>query len=141
MVPIAPILALFVAVTIDYLTKYKWSWILVTIGVVEAVLNQQHDFFIPKEEKYKLELEAIMDDHVPKSSLIGINSTSENHQLMYLAHRKGWMILNEEVLKPNVLSDHKSRGCEFLVIDKHIQEHKPLLELIHEDENFSVYKM
>jgi uncharacterized membrane protein YuzA (DUF378 family) len=140
LVPIAPVMAIFSAYLLSQIKRKTLVIILLSIGIVEGVANQQHDFFIKDSETYKLTLESIMDEHVPKDSLIGVTSMDENHQLMYLAHRKGWMILNDQVLKTEVLADHKARGCDFLVIDKHIQPNKPLLELIFENEDFAVFK-
>ncbi len=140
MVPFAPVMALFAGYFLSQLKYRKAVPVILALGIIEGIANQQHDFFIKDSEKYKLTLEPIMDEVVHQDSLVGIASMNENHLLMYLAHRKGWMIMNHEVLETEVLLDHKQRGCDYLILDKHIQQHKPLMEQVYEDENFAIFK-
>ena len=84
---------------------------------IEGIANQQHDFFIKEDQKYKLTLESIMDQHVGKEELIVINGDGSPQQ-MYFAHRKGWIISTNE-LAGSIADTLATQGANILVVDKH----------------------
>ena len=141
-IPFVPVMAVFAAYALTQLKKQKWLVALVFFGCVESMANQLYDFRIPASEKYKLSLEEIMDKTVPKDALIAINHRDENHQIMYFANRKGWLIYNEEATDSAVLNHIYSEGGKYLVIDKH----EPVAEqnayaTLFENDDFKVMRL
>lgn len=141
-IPIAPIMAVFASYFLIQVKSKKWLTGLLLIGCVESLANQFHDFRIPKDEKYKLSLESIMDKTVPKNAWIAINHRDENHQIMYFANRKGWLIYNDELADLAAINRIHRWGGEYLVIDKH----EPINEafsfpVVFENENFKVMRL
>ena len=135
-------MAVFAAYGITQLKNQKWLVALLLIGCVESMANQLYDFRIPASEKYKLSLEEIMDKTVPKDALIAINHRDENHQIMYFANRKGWLIYNEEATDSAVLNYIYNEGWKYLVIDKH----EPVAEqntypTLFENDDFKVMRL
>ena len=117
-IPFVPVMAVVAGYTIS-LIKAKWVYIaILVIAVGEGIANQQHDFFVPEKELYKLELEGIMDEISSRDDLILINGNG-NPQLIYLSHRKGWNVSNESLQNATFISDKIEKGCKFIVINKH----------------------
>ncbi len=116
-IPFVPVMAFIAGYGISSMPG-NWRIILLVLIAVEGIANQQHDFFIKDSEKYKLNLESIMNNHVGKNDLIVINGDLSPQQ-MYLSHRKGWIIFSDQ-LSTNAFVDSLSReGAKYLVVDKH----------------------
>ena len=143
MIPFAPIMALVAAFALSFIRK-KWILILVvSFGVIEGIANQHHDFFIKETEKYKMELEAVMDTISNKDDLIVVNA-SPNPQLIYLSHRKGWNCTSEELSDSVFMDNIIEKGCKYIVVNKHstadINNLKRIYDRIYEDNNFIILK-
>lgn len=137
---LAPLYALLIGYALQSL-KVKRIWILAVLFCVESVGNQLHDFRIAPSESYKLSLEAFLDNEIPRKKTLAIASADGNHQLMYLAHRKGWMLRLENLTNPKELKYIKERGGDYVVVDKHLTKLKPPLPLYSENEYFKLYKL
>ena len=99
-------------------------------------------FLISDAQKYKLTLEEVLNTNIEDEAEIAIFSESQNHQLMYFAHRKGWMLFEQDAQNETLLSDIKSKGCDYLVVDKHIHSHLKISQnKVFENEDFGVYKL
>ena len=120
----------------------KWGLhILLIVIVIEGIANQQHEFFNPKRELYKLQLESIADSVSNPDDLIAV-SGGHNPQQLYFTHRKGWAMNDDEVddtLKINRLRD---RGARYLFINKQSSigdfDEYPV---VFEDEHYRVYAL
>ena len=108
------------------------------IVLIEGVLNQQHDFFIKEKHKYKLGLEALADDYVPRGNLVIVNG-GYNPQLMYFAHRRGWAV---DSLNPLSVEFYKHGGAHFIIWDKHYNIDFPNFgEKLFEDQDFIISRI
>jgi len=140
-IPFVPILAFSAAYALS-LIKHKAIFLtLLILTAVESIANQQHDFFIKKDQKYKLGLEGILDQHIGREELIAING-GENPQMIYLSHRKGWTLSNDQIQDQTLIKSLKENGCKWLVLDKkdlsnQIQEGV----VIFEDDYFLIIKI
>lgn len=140
-IPFVPIMAMFCAYGLNKLNR-KWIFsVLIIIGSVECIANQQHDFFTPKSEQYKLSLESMIDSISTHNELIAINGNG-NPQLLYLAHRKGWNCSNEEIKDSTFIDEITQKGCRWIVIDKHQADGVTFITNPSvETEDFLVYKL
>lgn len=115
-IPFVPIMAFLIGYGFSIIPA-KWGNILTFLFIVESIGNQQHDFFIKKEERYKLKLENFLQDKIKKTDLIVING-GDSPQTIYFSHRKGWTLQSERfTLK--VLDSLKEQGAKHVVIDNH----------------------
>jgi hypothetical protein len=115
-IPFVPFMALTAGFALSAI-KPLYGYILLTVISFEAILNQQHDFFIKDSEKYKMSLEAFTDSISNKNELIIING-GQSPQLIYFAHRKGWTFSNSEIEQKDAIGLLKHRGAKLLIIDK-----------------------
>lgn len=115
-IPFVPAMALCCGVAL-YHVKYRNALILLTLVGVEAMANQQHDFKVPSHKAYKLSLESLLQAHVPAGEKVVING-GPSPEDMYYAHRKGWSLTNEELLRPNFVDSLAHLGAHYLIIDK-----------------------
>ena len=144
-IPYVPVMAFVAGFAILEIKSQKWKVCVVTLIIIEGILNQQHDFRIKDSEKYKLTLEAIADRVSSKNDLIAING-DKNPQLMYFIHRKGWSVSMQQLLDVPYLSGIKDAGCKYLFLDKHKLE-LPVTALklnfisVFENEDFVVYSL
>ena len=117
-IPFVPVMAIVAGFGIAQI-KTKWIFILaLTAGSIEAIANQQHEFFLKDSEMNKMDLEGILDLYTDRSDLIAINGNG-NPQLIYLAHRKGWNYSNDQLKNPEFIEQIKSQGCSHIVIANH----------------------
>ncbi len=67
----------------------------------------------------------------------------ENPHLMYLSHRKGWIIRPELVNDIGYFNDLRNKGAGFIVLDKHNNEMISLAsyEVISETDDFVIYQL
>lgn len=136
-IPFVPVMAIVAGYSIAQI-KTKWVFILaLTAGSIEAIANQQHDFFIKDSELYKLELEGILDQYSDRSDLIAINGNG-NPQLIYLSHRKGWNCTNEQLSATGFIDKLRKQGCYYIVIDNHTPITIDHLPVVYENEDFTI---
>lgn len=139
-IPYTPLMAFVAAYFLNRIPA-KYAYGLLAIIAVEAMANQQHDFFIKDDQLYKLELESIVDAHVPAGEKIVING-GKSPQLMYFAHRKGWSVFSEALAEPSTLDSVQAQGAKFLVIDRDkFQQKLPEHTELYDDEQFAIYKL
>lgn len=87
--PFVPAMALLAAVGLETL-PVRWAALALLAILVEAGLNQQHDFRVPDGEKPKLELATLAQDHIPLNGHVVV--VGEGNPLeLYLLNRKGWI--------------------------------------------------
>ena len=138
-IPFTPVMAFMAAYGLKILPK-NYSKIVLLVIVCEGILNQQHDFFVKESEKYKLQLETLCENRVPKNDLILING-GNSPQSLYFCNRKGWTIENDKI-NPVALNEFKLKGAKVLIIDKnHFNSPNPSLPLLFEDNNFSFFQI
>jgi hypothetical protein len=114
-IPFTPVMALLAGYGLNMVTP-KYLYILLLLISLEGIANQQHDFFIKKSEKYKLQLENLTTKIVAKNDLIVING-SQSPQEIYFAHRKGWTVDNKMINRKD-LTYLKESGAKYLIINK-----------------------
>jgi hypothetical protein len=138
-IPFVPVMALSAGLLLSSLPQR--AALVITLAIIaESLLNQQHDFFIKENQKYKMKLEQLAADNIPANEKIVING-GQSPQLMYLAHRKGWTLNNEQILAPGALDSIASLGGKYLIIDKtgDIPAPQSCIQ-IFEDEHFRIFK-
>lgn len=136
-----PIMVVFAAYFTS-LIKQKWLRIgLVSIVVIEGVLNLQHDFMPRPNLAYRLDFENISDKFTKKQDLIAVNNDG-NPALLYFAHRKGWTISSNS--NDAKYEELYKKGCKLIIWDKHnaqIPNFTPHFIKIEEYENYAVYRV
>lgn len=117
----------------------KIAYTILTLAVVESVLNQQHDFFIPADTKYKLQLSAIADQIVPKDRFIIINS-GPNPQQLYFSDRKGWVINESSLINSRFTDSVSNNKNPVIIIDKHLHTKYTTTDfkVLYDDENYTL---
>lgn len=138
--PFVPVMAFVAAHAIIAIRNKKWALGLFIIGATEALLNQQHDFFIHEDQKYKLKLEAVMNNVSADSDLIAINGGGDP-QLMYFAHRKGWSFDAAFADDIKQLEHLGNEGAKWLVIDRKTESRSFPFERIYTDQWFDIYQL
>lgn len=137
-IPFVPILALLASYALQRI-KQQYLFIgLILIASLESIANQQHDFFIKDSEKYKMRLEHLVDQHIPKESLVAINSP-DNPQEIYLSHRKGWICTNQQLKSNAFIEELKKSGCAYLIINKKKEHEKISIgKILYEGEFYRI---
>lgn len=141
MIPFIPIMALWAGVTLKSMKNQKIKIFFLTIGMLESIANQQHDFFIKPQEFSKLTLEKIFDSFSSRKDLIAVNGNS-NPQLIYFTHRKGWNVNDHDLKNPHFIYQIKQKGCQWILLEKN--EHIQLIEGLKvqfENDRFLIYKL
>ncbi len=138
-IPAVPLMALVAALFLANL-KPKYALIILTVITIEGIANQYHEFFIKKNERYKLTLESIADKITQADDLIIINDGSRNPQQMYFAHRKGWTI-NQEDLNPAHIAQMQTLGASYLFVNKNLSQQKFEYKTVYEDKHYIIYKL
>ena len=95
-IPIVPVFSIIIAMLINSIKSHKVALSLVILFLIESIANQQHDLFVKKSETYKLTLENIISQHSSRNDLVAINGNG-NPQELYLSHRKGFVLNNEDL--------------------------------------------
>jgi hypothetical protein len=138
-IPFTPIMALIVGIGLSKIPAKFQVFFLLVISI-EAIANQQHDFFIKDSEKYKLSFERTVDKYIPKKDLIIINA-GPNPQEMYFTHRKGWSYENF-ILNQNELDSLHKIGANYLIINKErYSEPISYYPKIYSGPNYDIYEL
>lgn len=139
-IPFVPLMALVAGFTLDNISK-KWTIFLLLVVSVEAIANQQHDFFIKKSEKYKLTLAPALAKIAKSTEKIIING-SDSPQHIYFANRKGWTAESEQVIRPEFVDSLQKLGAQFLIWDKNASlsftSEKPV---VYETKDYRIYAL
>ncbi|MFA7274479.1 MAG: glycosyltransferase family 39 protein [Crocinitomicaceae bacterium] len=115
-IPFVPLMALVVGYFFAEIPP-KYATLLLAIIAIESIANQQHDFFIKGSEKYKLTLEPLVEKTIPKDSKIVING-GDSPQHIYFAHRKGWTVDSDKILRTDFVDSLSNLGAQYLIVDK-----------------------
>lgn len=86
--------------------------IILVVGLIESVANQQHDFFIKPASFRKLQLESIANDISKSEDLVALVSNANPNEFYFL-NRKGWLV-DPGQCNASHLQDLTNRGCRFL---------------------------
>ena len=97
--------------------------------------------YLRKEsEEYKLTLEKITTDHIDKNDLIAINGNG-NPQELYLSHRKGFVLNNEDLTNKSRMKSIKEKGCKYLIINTHTYNQKLNYREIYKNKDYLIYEL
>lgn len=140
-IPFVPVMAVLAAYGTTFLKGWK-SVLLVSLICLEGILNQQHDFRIKEKDRGILNLEQDLDKFAKRGDLLLINS-GEYPTPMYFAHRKGWVLSNEQIQQPSTIVDLKQKGLKCIVIlKKTFGSEIPLaLPKLMENEDYCIYRI
>ena len=141
-IPFVPVMALFAGFGISQIKSRKIVFIILAAIALEGVLNHYDDFFIPEKQQVILNLEKDLDEVSNRNDLILINS-GYLPTPMYFAHRKGWVLPNEDILNQKHLQELIDNGLRYIVIVKRTFGTPILLELpvVFENENYCIYRI
>lgn len=138
-IPFVPVMAFTAGYAISKLPS-QYLKVALFLLLTEAMLNQQHDFFLKESEKYKLQLEQICNQNIGKKDLIVING-GNSPQTIYFCNRKGWTIENEKVNHTNLM-ELKEKGAAYFILDKsRMNSSFKDFPLIYTDEHIGIYKL
>ena len=134
--PYIPLMALIAGYGLSKIRKPFWGYLLLSVIVLEGILNQQHDFFIKENHRYKLDLESLVSEIVEKDELVVVNG-GENPQMMYFAHRRGWSIDAITLGKKRKIQTLRDEGASYLIWDKHLSSQFHIqLPVLFENEDY-----
>lgn len=140
-IPFVPFMAMMAGLAISSIKKPLLKNSLVLLIVIEAILNQQHDFRIPPQMEYKAGLEKIIDLYIKPDEKIIIN-TGPNIQQLYFANRKGWLLEQPQSIKKNYLDSISNKQYSLVVLDREVNTTYQTAEFatIFSDENYLLLK-
>lgn len=139
-IPYTPFMAIIAAYLISSLSQ-KYAYLLLVIISVEAIANQQHDFFIKDKTTYILSLEQLTNQYIPKENLIIINGEF-SPQDIYFTNRKGWTILNKQLKNELFVDSLRNLGANYIIINKHNANNTELnYKQVFSNSDFVFYKL
>ncbi|MDR9398141.1 glycosyltransferase family 39 protein [Salibacter sp.] len=138
-IPFVPFMAFTAGYSVSKISN-KWAAVVCTLIFVEAIANQQHDFFIKDENRYKLKLEKIGQNTIDDKELIVING-GKSPQLIYFINKKGWSVSNKFLEDPTKIDSLKSLGAQKLIIDKKTSTMNYPFKKAYNGEHFEVYDL
>jgi hypothetical protein len=117
----------------------RLAMVLLIVGFIESIANQQHDFFIKPNALHKLQLEEIANSVCSPGELVGLVSNANPNEFYFL-NRKGWLV-NPEQCNAEHLSSIAKLGCSFLFVP---QQRMPLdipYSIVFENEHYTVFQL
>ncbi len=114
-----------------------------TAIAIEGIANQQHDFFLKPSSQQLLNLESDLNQISQPNDLIAINS-GDVPTPMYFAHRKGWIIHQDDLLNESFRDELKEKGLKFIVVlNNNPTRWNPhhLGQLVLKKEGYCIYSM
>lgn len=141
-IPFVPIMAWIAAIGIHSLPNIKWKVGVISLIMIEGILNQVGDFTVPDKHQFLLSLDSELDKHSNPDDLFLINSNYLPTP-MYFAHRKGWININEKIANPDYIEELKSKGLKYILILKKTmgtEANLPYSKQI-ETEDYCLYKI
>ncbi|MFY7970733.1 MAG: ArnT family glycosyltransferase [Flavobacteriales bacterium] len=139
-IPYVPVMALIAAFGLRFLDNKKIIFTLLAVGMLEGIINQQHDFFIKNNQRYKLTLEDMVNQLAEPTDLIAINGGGDP-QLIYFAHRKGWSFDEEEANTDKFWLAYQEKGAKWIIFDRHLFQTPLDFPVAFENEDFLVYQL
>jgi len=137
-IPIVPVFSIIIGILINSIKSNKIAISLVILFLIESIANQQHDLFIKDSEKYKLTLENIISEHSDQNDLVAVNGNG-NPQELYLSHRKGFVLNNEDLKSTEKIDEIKDKGCQFLIINRHTYSQSIDYTRIFKNDDYIIY--
>ena len=137
-IPIVPMFSVIIGMLINSIKNQKIVLALVILFLIESLSNQQHDLFIKESETYKLTLENIISEYSNRNDLVAINGNG-NPQELYLSHRKGFVLNNEDLMSTEKINEIKNKGCQFLIINRHAYSKSINFTRIFKNEDYIIY--
>lgn len=140
-IPFVPVIALISGIGISRFPSKIAVPILILIAV-EAIANQNHDFFLSDESKPKLALEFKVKKHLPNKAAKVIINGGDSPTDLYFAHRKGWTCFNEQLIQPGFLDSLYLLGAQYLIIQH--SENTPTFKeypVLYEDDICTFYEI
>jgi 4-amino-4-deoxy-L-arabinose transferase-like glycosyltransferase len=121
-IPFIPFMAVVAGYGVtNIIRKNKRAGIfLLILASAEAILNQQHDFFIHRDQEYKATLTAITNKVVNPGEKVLLN-TGPSVQQLYFAHRKGWTVTDTEMISREFLIKTTGATDVKVILDRHLQ--------------------
>lgn len=92
------------------------------------------------EGTHYLRLGEVVDRYVKPEEKIMVNKGNFNPTMMYFAGRQGWTVNEDEARQTTWMPDFRKQGLRYIVIDRHISPEPFPYELVHEDEDFRIYR-
>lgn len=138
-IPFVPVMAIIAGIGLVNIPIKIYPWLLAVI-TIEAIANQQNDFFIQDSEKFKLTLEKEINESVPKGEKIAL-AGSTNPQYLYFAHRKGWGLSVEQTLDTSYMNYLIDHNYKYLVVIKREFTDFPQYRQIAERKDFLIYEL
>mgnify|MGYP006283069463 CR=1 FL=1 len=139
-IPFTPVMALIAGYFLKSIPG-TYRYLILAVIVIEGIGNQQHDFFIKPQEKYKLKLERIADEYTDTHDLIVING-GQSPQHIYFANRKGWTVDNDFFTGTGRLDSLSTLGAEYLFLIKtRLNKDFPEYDRVYEGEHYEIYEL
>lgn len=140
MIPFIPVMAVVAAQAFVLIRRKAVVVAVLVLVMAEGVLNQQHDFRIKANESALLRLEELMNAHGPASELVAVNS-GEYPTPLYFAHRKGWLLTNDQLADSIFVNSLKDKGLRKIIVLKKAFGSAVSLpyEPVFEDDDFLIY--
>jgi 4-amino-4-deoxy-L-arabinose transferase-like glycosyltransferase len=143
-IPYVPVMAMVAAYALEQLAQRRIAVIFLALLSLEAILNQQNDFRIPDDERYKLGMEAMADRLIGKHELVVINGT-QNPQQIYLLNRRGWSVDSEKLNDRRFLDSLETEGCRYMIVNQHMEGWSSIDKVqgkeVFRDKDFVVYSL
>ena len=75
-----------------------------------------------------------------KNDLIAINGNG-NPQELYLSHRKGFLLNNDDLKNIEKIDEIKNKGCQFLVINRHTYRQSINYPRVFINDHYAIYNI
>jgi hypothetical protein len=142
-IPFVPIMALIAGYGLSKIKHSKVAVIILIAISIEGIANQLYDFRIKEHDKKIVNLEKDLDSVSHRDDLILINSGNFPTP-MYFAHRKGWVVTNEQIEDGNYIKSLKIKGLKYIVILKRSFGSEILLtqyKKVLENDDYCIYEL
>ena len=117
----------------------RLAMVLLVVGFIESIANQQHDFFIKPSALNKLQLEEIANSVCAPGELVGLVSNANPNEFYFL-NRKGWLVSPEQCNAAH-LSNLANLGCAFLFVPQHRLPIDIPYSVVFANEQYTVYQL
>lgn len=143
-VPFVPALCAMAGYGVSVLLRKNLKWLVLLVLAV-FVLEQGSRLIRDQrsEQGYLLTLEARLDAVSSRQDLILVNS-GDDPTPMYFAHRRGWLLHDEQIKEASHLDELAAKGLKFVVLIRHRDKSYELparFALVHEDAHFQIYRV
>ena len=140
-IPFVPFMAMMAGFAISSIKIPVLKNFLVFLIIIEAILNQQHDFRIPPQMVYKVSLEKKIDRYAKPLEKIILN-TGPNIQQLYFANRTGWLLEEPQSIQKSFLDSISNKQYSLVVLDRKVNTTYQSAEFatVFSDENYLFLK-